>query len=225
MLERRGKIALEDIFALLRSHNADDDRHDWRPDADGENLICMHAVTPEGSETAASVVAELQGAPHPDGPYLLWLSLASPCLSSFVPVWPDSGLPEDWEQPGSNEPDAWWRWESIQRLIEQDYGRLAAAPRAMLAELEAETLATVRALGHGLDKSERLKVTSSIARRQDAATRIIGDLIRAGAAEVIAPRFPDPRGDYLRRVEETRTPTSRPSRESEKTRDAAPESR
>jgi len=208
-LERQGKIALEDVFSVLRSHDAGDHRHDWRPDADGESLICMHATSPESSETAASMVAELPGAAHVDGPYRLWLSLGSPCLSTFVPFWQDSALPDGWEQPSSNEPDAWWRWESMQRLIEQDYGRLAAAPRAVLSELEAETLAAVRALGEGKSTAERIALTRSIARRQDAAGRIIGDLTRASAAEVVEPRLPDPRGDYLKKVEAARTATAR----------------
>jgi hypothetical protein len=194
---------------LLRSHDAGDDLDDWRPGADGESLICMHATAPESSETAASMVAELPGARHADGPYRLWLSLASPCLSSFIPVWQDSGQPEGWAQPGSNEPDAWWRWESMQRAVEQDYGRLAGAPRAILAALEAETLDAVRALGEGGDPAARRAVSRDIAGRHDAACRIIADLTRVTAAEVIAPRNPDPRGDYLRRVDAARIPTSR----------------
>jgi dipeptidase len=210
-LERRGRIALEDVFSLLRSHGAGDQQHDWRPGADGESLICMHAVSPESSETAASMVAELSGPQRPDEPYRLWLSLASPCLSSFVPVWPDSDAPEGWQQPSSNEPDAWWRWELMQRLVEQDYGRLSAAPRSMLAELEAETLAAVRALENSQDGSGRRALTRGIAQRQDAAGRIIADLTRASAAEVIVPRLPDPRGDYLGRVDAARIATSRGS--------------
>ncbi len=153
-------------------------------------------------------MAELPADRLADGPYLLWLSLASPCLSSFIPVWPDSGQPEGWAQSGSNAPDAWWRWESMQRLVEQDYGRLAGAPRAMLAELEAETLEAVRALGEASDPAARRALSRDLADRQDAACRIITELTQASAAEVIAPRAPDPRGDYLRRVEAARLPTS-----------------
>jgi dipeptidase len=208
-LESQGKIALEDIFALLRSHDGGDLRHDWRPDAHGESLICMHATAPESSETAASIVAELPGAGDADGPYRLWLSLASPCLSSFVPVWPDSGWPEGWAQPSSNEPDAWWRWESMQRLVEQDYGRLAGAPRSILAALEAETLTAVRALGTGGGRAARQALSRDVARRQDTACRIITDLTRESTAAVIAPRTPDPRGDYLGRVAAARMSTAR----------------
>jgi dipeptidase len=208
-LARRGKIALEDVFSVLRSHDVSDRLHDWRPGPDGESLICMHATAPDSSETAASMVAELPGARHPEGPYRLWLSLGSPCLSSFVPFWRDSDVMEDWLQPGSNAPDAWWRWEEMQRLIEQDYGRLAAAPRAILNALEADTITAVRGLGEGGAASERHGLTAEIARRQEAAGRVIGALTRACAAEVIVPRSPDPRGDYLAEVEAARVATTR----------------
>jgi dipeptidase len=167
----------------------------------------MHATAPEGSETAASMVAELPGADHAEGPYRLWLSLGSPCLSSFVPFWPESDVMEDWQQPGSNAPDAWWRWEEMQRLIEQDYGRLSAAPKAVLHTLETETLAAVHALP--ADDDARRALSRNVAQRLDAANRIIADLTRACAAAVIAPRSPDPRGDYLARVDAARLPTSR----------------
>jgi hypothetical protein len=96
----------------------------------------------------------------------------------------------------------------MQRSVEQDYGRLAGAPRSILAALEAETLAAVRALGEGGDKAARRSLSRDIAVRQDAACRIIADLTQASAAEVIAPRTPDPRGDYLRSVEAARIPTT-----------------
>jgi len=207
VLQRQGKIALEDVFAVLRSHDAGDSLHDWRPGPDGESLICMHATAPDGSETAASMVAELPGADHADGPYRLWLSLGSPCLSSFVPFWPDCDVMEDWQQPGSNAPDAWWCWEEMQRLIEQDYGRLAAAPKALLNTLEMDTLTAVRALPEGGDA--RRALSGKVAQRLDAANRIIADLTRASVAAVIAPRSPNPRGEYLARVEAARMPTSR----------------
>jgi hypothetical protein len=113
---------------------------------------------------------------------------------------------EDWRQPGSNAPDAWWRWEEMQRLVEQDYGRLAPAPKAILSALEADTIAAVRSLSNA--RGARRDLTADVARRVDAANRIITDLTRRAAAEVIAPRAPDPRGDYLARVAAARIPTA-----------------
>jgi dipeptidase len=208
-LEKRGrKIALEDVFAVLRGHGSDGADDGWRPGADGESLICMHAGSPESSETAASVVVEL---PRDGGASLFWASLASPCLSSFVPIWPDAGSPEGWTQPKTANTDAWWNMESMQRLIERDYGRLSAPPRAILAELEAETLAAVRNLPGDANRSARLALTSRAVQRQEAACRIISDMTRASMDEVIEPRDADPRGAYLQDVEAARVPTFRQS--------------
>jgi dipeptidase len=203
-LEQQGKIALEDVFALLRSHGTAEVPADWRPPADGEALMCMHAGRPEHSETAAAMVAELPREKHAS-PTLLWASLASPCLSSFVPVWRDSGPPEDWQQPrGKSNRDAWWNMETMQRRIEQDYGRLAGAPKAMLASLEAETLATVRALPPDTSRATRHALTQDIAKRQEAACRIIDTMTQEAATEVLPPRRDDPRGAYLAQVEAER---------------------
>lgn len=207
-LERQDKISLEGLFSLLRGHGTDGADAGWRPGHDGESLICMHARSPEGSETAASVAFEL---PDDGRPSLFWASLASPCLSSFVPVWFDAGPPQGWTQPVAGEADAWWNLESMQRLIERDYGRLSGAPRAIWAELEAETLAAVRGLSGDASRSARFALTSLAARRQDAACRIITDMTQACMAEVVTPRDADPRGRYLQHVEASRVPTSQGS--------------
>jgi secernin len=208
-LERQRKVELEDVFALLRTHGPEVQPDDWRPPADGEALICMHAGQPEHSETAAAMVAELPQGKIQGSPYLLWVALASPCLSSFVPVWQDSGQPDGWQQPpakmgGRSNRDAWWNMESMQRRIEQDYGRLAGAPKALLAGLEAQTLAAVRALAPDAKPAERNALTQSIAKRQEAACRIIDAMTQESAAEVVPPRRDDPRGAYLQRVEAER---------------------
>jgi hypothetical protein len=76
-----------------------------------------------------------------------------------------------------------------------------------LNALETETLAAVRALP--ADADARRALSGNVAQRLNAANRIIADLTRACAAAVIAPRSPDPRGDYLARVEAARGPTAR----------------
>jgi hypothetical protein len=135
-----------------------------------------------------------------------------------VPVWHDSGQPEGWEQPrvgvnhganhGANQ-DAWWSMETMQRRIEQDYGRLAGPPQAIFASLEAETLAAVRGLAADAGAAERSALTQSIARRQQAACQIIDEVTKACVAEIVTPRSDDPRGSYLDRVEAERLAMSR----------------
>jgi dipeptidase len=206
-LEGQGRLALEDVFSVLRGHGLDDTDPDWRPGADGDSLVCMHATAPAESETAASVVVELPGKSQPAGASLFWASLASPCLSSFIPLWLDSGLPVHWSQPDEGRPDAWWDLEAMQRLIERDYGRLSAAPRAILAQLEADTLAAVRALAPDAGHAVRRDLMHRFAARQEAACRIISDLTAACAAKVLTPRDADPRGRYLADVAAAREET------------------
>lgn len=209
-LEAEGRIALEEVFALLRSHGAGDDAPGWRPGADGESVLCMHAATPEGSETAASVVVELAGPGSPDAPVLYWGSLASPCLSSFVPIWPDAEVPQAWQQPRQGGPDAWWRQESMQRLVERDYGRLAAAPRVIMAQLERETLAAVRALPADAGAQLRAALTRESVARHGAACAIVARMTAECADAVIEVRADDPRGSYLATVEAARPQTCLP---------------
>jgi hypothetical protein len=94
--------------------------------------------------------------------------------------------------------------ETMQRRIEQDYGRLAGAPRAVFAALEAETLAAVRALAPNASRAERSALTQSLAKRQEAACRIVDAMTKESVAEVVAPRGDDPRGTYLACVEAER---------------------
>ncbi|MER9236244.1 C69 family dipeptidase [Mesorhizobium sp. M0622] len=207
-LEERGKISLEEVFAVLRSHGAGDADAGWRLGADGESVLCMHARSPEGFETAASMVAELPRPEKPDEPLLFWASLASPCMSTFVPVWPGAETPRAWMQPEDGAFDAWWEQESMQRLIERDYGRYAKAPRALFAELEADTLAAVRALSADAAKAVRAELTSDIIVRQQEARGIISRMTEACACKVLS-RQPDLRGSYLQQVDATRPQTFR----------------
>jgi len=134
------------------------------------------------------------------------LRFASPCLSSFVPVWHDSGQPEGWEQPleRSNR-DAWWNMERMQRRIEQDYGRLAKAPQAIFAALESGDAGRpcaasrrMRSAGHARRPDAKHRKT------QEVACRIVNAMTKDCADEVVTPRRDDPRGNYLQRVEAER---------------------
>jgi dipeptidase len=216
-LEARGPLDFADIAGVLRSHGAEDpDAADWRPGAEGESLICMHATATSGSETAAAAIVELPLAGEDPRATLFWAALASPCLSSFVPIWLDSGVPDQWTQPdaksqGANA-DAWWEMESLQRLIERDYGRLAAAPRALLAQLEADARAAVAALPRDADARTRRALMQDLAERQRSAVRALTALTESCLAGAVTPRTDDPRGDYLTAAAAERLPTHAGSR-------------
>jgi secernin len=199
-LEAAGKLRLEDLFALLRSHGTGDRGSDWRPGPEGESVLCMHARAPGGFETAASVVAELAAPGAPAQTLTYWGSLASPCLSSFVPMWLDTGAPEAWFQPEQGRYDAWWTQELTQRQIERDYASLAGAPREVLARLEQRAVAAVRALANGAEARSRSGVTAEAAKSLASAWQIIARMVLALAEGPLPIVGSDPRGTYLDEV-------------------------
>lgn len=205
----RGGVKLQDVFDILRSHGAGDEDPDWRPGDDGESHLCMHARSTAGFETAASMVAELPLADAPDSDLVYWASLASPCLSAFVPVWFDAGIPAAYEQPQAGKPDAWWSQEELQRLIETDYGRYAGLGRAVYAQLERQAIAAVGRLPTASTSSERASLTQDFVDRQGEARKAIRVAVEALVAGPLPPRDDDPRGSYLADVTLDRLDTSR----------------
>lgn len=201
-----GPIALESLFTLLRSHDtAAPATADWRPGPEGESALCMHAGTAVGSETAASLVAELPA----QGALTYWASLASPCLSSFVPLWLDSGAPTAWLQPGDGARDAWWELETLQRRVERDYPVLAPPVQAVLSQLEQRALAAVRALPPEAEVGRRAAVTREAVERQAAAVLLLSQLVQGLAEGPLAPLEGDPRGPYLDEVQAIVQPTAK----------------
>ncbi len=103
--------------------------------------VCMHAE-PVGT-TTASVIAHL---PHAAGePVTYWASLASPCVSAFLPLYVDAGVPEmltrSSVEPSPESP--WWRCKQLLGAVEQDWSARAPIVRAELDEFEAATQAAL----------------------------------------------------------------------------------
>lgn len=197
----RGKVTMEDMWAVLR--DIGETPADWRPGIKSESVICMHAEDTKGHETAASIVTELSTDP------LILASLASPRLSSFVPVWFDSTvLP--WQQPESADShDDWWATENMQRLIERDYAALGAAPEALFDQADVRTLAAVRALGDSASTEQRDAVTAEALERRSRILAHCCAMVTELADVLADPATVDPRGTYLADIEALRAPTHR----------------
>lgn len=198
----RGKVRIEDMWAVLRDLGEPGDAP-WRPGGNSESMICMHAQDTKGHETAASIVTELSGDP------LILASLASPRLSSFVPIWFDSAeLP--WQQPESAEAcDDWWATEDMQRLIERDYPALGVAPEALFDQADIRTLAAVRALGPSATPAERAAVTAEALERRSRILAHCCAMVTELTDVLVDPATVDPRGTYLTDIEAQRAPTHR----------------
>ncbi|MDK3016570.1 C69 family dipeptidase [Pseudodonghicola flavimaris] len=206
----QGPVSLDQMVAQLRDHG--DVAADWRPGLDGSGMVCMHATAADrSSETVASMVAEL-GADR--GP-VIWSSLCSPCLSSFVPVWIDAALPPGWSQPAEDAPDAWWRMQRLQRLVERDYAGTARYLRAALDRIEADAFSAARALPATADAACRAALTERLAAEQAGAIAALEAIVPALQAGLLPPRGDDPRGAYLQQVAasapDTRAPATTPA--------------
>ncbi|WP_197420183.1 C69 family dipeptidase [Mycobacterium sp. NAZ190054] len=197
----RGKVSIEDMWAVLR--DIGESAADWRPGIKSESVICMHAEDTKGHETAASIVTELSDDP------LILASLASPRLSSFVPVWFNS--PEvPWQQPDSGDrDDEWWATERMQRLVERDYAALGAAPEALFNQADRRTLAAVRALGPSASAEQRGAVTAQALTRRSNLVAHCSAMVAELADDLMDPATIDPRGSYLVDIEAMATPTAR----------------
>jgi dipeptidase len=118
---RKGEIDVPFAMQLLRDHGPDADEN-WIP---GKGItgaeVCAHASFGpiRSSQSVGSMVSHLteDGDTH-------WLTgTSAPCLSTFKPVWMDSGLPDLGPHPTAtyDEQRVWWRHENLHREVLKDY--------------------------------------------------------------------------------------------------------
>jgi dipeptidase len=117
--EHRGQVTAAALRTLLRDHYDAGCVHRPRPFDDRFFFsICMHADPLDN--TTASMVAALPAAA--DAPAAIGVSLGSPCVGAFLPVWLDAPIPARLGR-GGGEPDEaspWWRMRSLLDLVERD---------------------------------------------------------------------------------------------------------
>jgi len=126
-----GAIRETTLMSILRDHGSVGPllASDRDPETADYYTLCFHADN-FGSATRAAMVARLRRAP--DGLPDAWAALASPCASTFLPLYLEGDLPAALSA-GSEEPvstSAWWRF---QRLTE----RALAAPPERFLELQS----------------------------------------------------------------------------------------
>lgn len=98
--------------------------------------ICMHAMTWDSSQTAASWTVQLD----PElGPICAWAP-SLPCLSVYLPVYLRGEVPQCLTLGGATfDPDSlWWRVERLAMAVSVDEGRFAPAVREALAGLQRQ---------------------------------------------------------------------------------------
>lgn len=199
-----GGITTGDFLEVLRDIGAGAPMDGtWRPGTDGESAICMHAQDTKGSETAASVIAELSENP------LLLVSLSSPRLSTFVPVWFDTGI-VPWEQPATEDStDEWWEGERMQRLAERDYAALGPAAESLFQSADRRTLAALGAITVDAAVETRAQLTVDARERRQRLVLAITELLDTVTPDLSDLSRPDPRGDYLTEINALISPTNK----------------
>jgi secernin len=108
-------------------------------DAEPTRTVCLHPDNRMSSSTA-SMVVELAG----DGrPPVAWTSMATPCISVFLPVAVGQELPKALEL-GDDEPSrdsAWWAMRELQYAVDRDPELLTPLVQAVWAPIEQRLLA------------------------------------------------------------------------------------
>lgn len=116
-----GKIDTRKMITMLRQHNGVEET--WSPDRSlTEWTLCVHkGFGPiRASQTVGSLVCRL----HEGGDTYFATGSSAPCISTFKPVWMDSGLPGNLATlPGDqyDEDSFWWQHEILHREILRDF--------------------------------------------------------------------------------------------------------
>lgn len=134
-----GRVGIETMRAILRDHHDQGAVH--RPRSSGDPnffSLCMHADPLDN--TTASMIATL--APDPDEIHAIWVSLGSPCVGAFVPIWLEGEVPAVLARVSAEEDAAspWWTMRALLTLVEADPDGRGTAVRARWDAWEAGTI-------------------------------------------------------------------------------------
>jgi len=114
-----GEIDVATMRAILRDHHDLGTVHRPRPEGDPNFFtLCMHADPLDN--TTASMIATLDA--DPDAQHPIWVSLGSPCIGAFVPVFADAEVPSVLGRVSAEEdPESpWWTMRRLLSLVEGD---------------------------------------------------------------------------------------------------------
>ena len=136
LAEGRGQVTPAALRALLRDHYDAGTVHRPRPFDDAFFFsICMHADPLDN--TTASMVVPLPVAP--EAVTAIGVSLGSPCVGAFLPVWLDAPVPARLGCGGGDPDDAspWWRMRALLDLVGRDVAAYGPPVRARWDAFEA----------------------------------------------------------------------------------------
>ena len=162
LAEADGRLDLAGFKRVMRDHYEAGDVHEpgRMPDDERFFSVCMHAG-PVGV-TAASMIVELGTAPG-GAPRPVWVSFCNPCVSPYLPIFPEAPIPAAYLTGGRTAEDgsAWWRFKRLLTAVEQDFPRHARRVRDAWSGFEREIEArTERVVADAAAKSGRERLAT-----------------------------------------------------------------
>ena len=139
--------------------------------------ICMHAMTRDGSQTAASMICRWT---ENVGPVMRY-AYSLPCTSVYIPAYCTGALPSLMSAGGEkfDENSLWWLFERLATAVSADYERYAPFARIGAANLDEE-LETQAA------KAERAAARAARAGRPEEAKAVLNEAMNQSARQAAA---------------------------------------
>jgi dipeptidase len=134
------KLRIADFERMMRDHYGSGDVYVPGAPSDDETFfsVCMHAG--EVGMTAASMIVELTDLRS--GPRTVWIAMCNPCVSPYLPVFPEAPLPEPFLKAGreASSGGAWWAFKRLLTSVEREPERFGPLVRSAW-QPHAKTLA------------------------------------------------------------------------------------
>lgn len=139
--------------------------------------ICMHAMTRDGSQTAASMICRWM---ENVGPVMRY-AYSLPCTSVYIPAYCTGALPPLMSASGEkfDENSLWWLFERLATAVSADYERYAPFARIGAANLDEE-IETQAA------KAERAAARAARAGQPEEAKAVLNEAMNQSAQQAAA---------------------------------------
>ena len=139
--------------------------------------ICMHAMTRDGSQTAASMICRWT---ENVGPVMRY-AYSLPCTSVYIPAYCTGALPPLMSASGEkfDENSLWWLFERLAATVSADYDRYAPLVRVGAAVLDEE-IETQSA------RAERAAARAARSARPEEAKAVLNEAMNQSARQAAA---------------------------------------
>jgi secernin len=187
--ESKKPMDIDSVKAILRDHfEGEIIEPRWGGAYGGFVSVCMHAMTWDAPQTAASLLSSWDDLLGP----VSWYSASVPCCSVFIPIYWTGDIPECMKNAGEfyDENSLWWETERLAMLVSADEDRYGQQTRLALQQLEAEIYAqthTVEGKARLLiQKGEKDEAISTLQRLTSLCAETVMQRVKALAGQISA---------------------------------------